>query len=273
MEKTTGPGIFDAFLQAWNLTPDGELIVTHGSRLLPVRQGEMPAMLKMGVKEDERFGALMMQYWDGEDAAKVFAREDNVILMERAMGERSLVNMVQSGRDEEATRIICGVTGRLHQPRSKPLPELIPLEQWFRELFRHADKYGGIFPECAATARRLIDSQREIVPLHGDIHHENILDFGERGWLVIDPMRITGERAFDYVNIFSNPLDLDLVTTPGRFQQRLAVVTQTSGLERGRLLQWIYAWSGLSATWILEDGDDASIDLAVAGMAAAAMDQ
>ncbi|RPD39039.1 hypothetical protein EG028_22985 [Chitinophaga barathri] len=247
------------------------MIVTHGSRLLPVRQDGVPAMLKIGEKEDERFGALMMSYWDGEGAAKVLARQDNVMLMERAMGKKSLLQMVRNGQDEEATRIICQVAGRIHLPRNKPLPELVPLDQWFKELFRHADKYGGIFPSAAAAARNLVADQQNIVPLHGDIHHENILDFEERGWLLIDPMRLIGERYFDYVNIFSNPLELEFVTTPGRFEKRFEIITQMAGLEPKRLLQWIYAWSALSATWILEDGDDASIDLAVAEMAAAAL--
>ena len=41
--------------------------------------------------------------------------------------------------------------------------------------------------------------------LHGDIHHENILDFGPRGWLAIDPKRLHGERGFDFANILRDP--------------------------------------------------------------------
>jgi streptomycin 6-kinase len=41
--------------------------------------------------------------------------------------------------------------------------------------------------------------------LHGDLHHENVLDFGERRWLAIDPHGLHGERFFDFANIFTNP--------------------------------------------------------------------
>jgi streptomycin 6-kinase len=41
-------------------------------------------------------------------------------------------------------------------------------------------------------------------------------------------------------------------------------------MERRRLLQWILAWTGLSAAWFLEDGDPlAEVDLRIAELAAA----
>lgn len=102
--------------------------------------------------------------------------------------------------------------------------------------------------------------------LHGDIHHDNILDFGPRGWLAIDPKRLIGERGFDYANLFCNP---DHATATGRFARRVAVVTEAAGLERKRLLQWILAWAGLSAAWCLSDGGPPETALAVAALAAA----
>lgn len=101
--------------------------------------------------------------------------------------------------------------------------------------------------------------------LHGDIHHRNILDFGARGWLAIDPKRMIGERGFDYANLFCNP-ELVTVRAPGRLTRQLEVVAEAAGLERKRPLQWIVASAGLSAAWFLEDGDTESAkgDLAVA---------
>ncbi|WP_430515673.1 aminoglycoside phosphotransferase family protein, partial [Inquilinus limosus] len=49
------------------------------------------------------------------------------------------------------------------------------------------DRYGGIVARAAAIARDLLAERREIVTLHGDLHHDNVLDFGPRGWLAIDP--------------------------------------------------------------------------------------
>ena len=117
---------------------------------------------------------------------------------------------------------------------------------------------------------------RDPVVLHGDVHHDNILDFGDRGWLVIDPKRLYGERGFDYANVFCNPDLADpnpaVAIVPGCFERRLDIMVDESGLERRRLLQWVVAWCGLSAAWFLGDGDDAAIDLNIAAQALALLE-
>ena len=80
-------------------------------------------------------------------------------------------------------------------------------------------------------------------------------------------------RGFDYANIFCNP-DLaypayPVAVVPGQFERRLEVVSEAAGLERRRLLQWILAWTGLSAVWFLSDGEAPEIDLQIGQLAAA----
>jgi streptomycin 6-kinase len=268
--------IFSKYLAHWRLVADGEPIITPGSRLLPVRMDGMPAMLKIAMDSEEKFGALLMSWWDGQGAARVFAHENDALLMERAEGPASLVEMARDmapgGGDDEASRLICGVVAQLHAPsaRAGPLPSLVPLGQWFGELEPAAATHGGMLSVCAATARELLASEQDIVPLHGDIHHGNILDFGPRGWLAIDPKRVIGERGFDYANLFCNP-DAAIATAPGRLARQVDVVAEAAGLERQRLLKWIMAYAGLSAAWFLEDGEgeQAATPLAVAELAAA----
>ena len=77
-----------------------------------------------------------------------------------------------------------------------------------------------------------------------------------------------GDRAFDYANIFCLP-DVAVVTAWGRLQRQAAVVCDAAGIERERLLKWILAYAGLSASWMLADGGDAELPMAVAEIAAA----
>jgi streptomycin 6-kinase len=272
--------MFEKYLERWQLAPDGDPLITRGSRLLPVKAAGVSAMLKIALDAEERFGGALMSWWDGQGAARVFAHEENALLMERAEGPCSLLDMASTGRDDEASRIICDVAARLHAPRLHPPPALVPLAQWFRSLPLAATKYGGdreygrergdIFSACAAVAARLLQSPQDVVVLHGDIHHGNVLDFGARGWLAIDPKHVFGERGFDYANLFCNP-ELATVSAPGRMMRQLKVVAEVAALEQERLLQWIVAYAGLSAAWFLEDGDAASAlgDLAVAELALA----
>jgi streptomycin 6-kinase len=265
--------MFDEYLAEWRLTPDGDPIVTPSSHLLPVRHAGAPAMLKVALQAEEKLGGVLMAWWDGEGAARVLAQKGDAILLERAQGKNSLAEFAREGRDDEATRIICTTVAELHAPRAKPLPELIPLSQWFHALEPAAATHGGLLSLSAEAARALLADPQEVGVLHGDIHHDNILDFGERGWLAIDPKRLVGERGFDYANLFCNPDLTDpahpVATMPGRFEQRLDIVSQMAGLERRRLLQWILAWTGLSATWFISDGVSPAIDLRIAELAAA----
>ncbi|GLK64887.1 aminoglycoside phosphotransferase family protein [Paracoccus kondratievae] len=265
--------MFRPYLHRWGLLADGEPVITATARLLPVLRQEMPAMLKLSSQPDQQRGAALMDWWAGDGAAKVLARDDHAILMERATGTRSLADMARTGGDDSACRILCATAKRLHRQRSGKLPDLVPLDRWFHDLEAGAVNHGGILVQSLQTARDLLADQREQTVLHGDLHHDNVLDFGERGWRATDPHGLIGERGFDYANIFTNP-DLSdpthpVATQPGRFQQRLSVVVEASGLERRRWLQWILAWTGLSAAWFLQDKDPlAKVDLTIAAMAA-----
>ncbi len=258
------------YMQRWQLQPDGQAFETHSSLLMPVRYRGAAAMLKIAREQEEKFGGFLMCWWQGEGAARVLAWHEDGILLERAQGSRSLPQMVRDGDDRQATEILCQVVARLHAPRAEPLPELIPLHQWFNSLWPAAQAHGGMLRLSARVAAELLTSPREQTVLHGDIHHDNVLDFGERGWLVIDPKRLYGERAFDYANIFCNP-NYGIATDPDIFQRRVVQICQLAGLERQRLLQWILAWAGLSAAWFMEDGEAADIDFRVAEQAALAL--
>lgn len=128
-------------------------------------------------------------------------------------------------------------------------------------------RYGGILHQASAVAKELLAEQQDIVVLHGDIHHGNILDFQSHGFLAIDPKRLIGERSFDFANIFCNP-DMETATQPGRLMHQLKVVSDAANLAPKRLLKWILAYAGLSAAWSLNDGTSPHLALAIAELAA-----
>jgi streptomycin 6-kinase len=260
--------MFSDYIERWALTPDGDPFTTNSSRLLPVRWGGLPAMLKIAVLEEEKLGGLLMNWWNGHGAARVLAHAENAILMDRAENAASLADFARDRRDDEASRIICAVLARLHAPRDRPPPALVPLRNWFESLGPTAEARGGILRVAATTASNLLATQREIVALHGDMHHSNVLNFGSRGWLAIDPKGLIGERYFDYANLFCNPDD-ETATMPGRLARQVRVVAEAAHLERSRLLAWVVAWAGLSAAFLLEDGLLPDGALNVAELAAA----
>jgi streptomycin 6-kinase len=262
---------FLPWLERWNLTEDGAGFTTrYGSRLLPVMKDGVRAMLKIAGHEEERRGGSLMAWYAGRGAALVLAHEGEALLLERLTGGQSLADMARQGQDDGATLILCQAAAQLHAPRDpSPPASLVPLGLWFAPLEPAAAAHGGTFAKSAAAARHLLAAPRDVVVLHGDYHHDNVLDGGARGWLAIDPKGLLGERGFEYANLFRNP-DAALALAPGRLVRQLRIVTEHAGLERTRLLQWILAYAGLGAAWSLSSGHhgDAAVGLAIAEIAA-----
>jgi streptomycin 6-kinase len=264
--------MFEPYLERWNLTPDGEPIITNYGGLLPVRRDGELLMLKIAFEPEERRGSGLMVWWEGEGAARGLEYDGETLLMERVTGPRSLGDLSRSGGDDEATRILCDVAAKLHTPRDRPQPELVPLDLWFAALWPVAEARGGLLERAADAARVLLSTERDRVVLHGDLHHNNVLDGEERGWLAIDPKALYGERTFDFTNILRNP-DIETSLIPGRFARQVDVIADAANLDRTRFLMWMLAYTGLSAAWFITDGREPTSDLAIAGFAADLLDQ
>ena len=260
---------FQPWLDRWSLTPDGPDFTTNwGSRLVPVIKDGARAMLKIASGDEERNGAKLMAWYGGQGAARVLAIDHEALLLDRLTGERSLALMARSGQDDEATRILCQAARGLHAPRSEaPPPTLVPMQVWFRALEPAAALHGGTFAKSAGAARDLLAAPQDVVVLHGDFHHDNVLDGGARGWLAIDPKGVLGERGFEYANLFRNP-DAEIALAPGRMRRQARIVAAEAGLDLGRLFQWILAYAGLGAAWSIDSGHDPAPGLAIAEIAA-----
>ncbi|MCE4062357.1 phosphotransferase [Pandoraea sputorum] len=258
--------MLDDYIRRWGLVPDAEPILTATGCLLPVLYRGQPAMLKLAVCEEERRGNDVMAWWDGDGAARVLARCDDAVVLERACSAYSLVDLSRTERDDDAMRIACAVLNRLHSHNAIQRPAVVPLGAWFEPLTVSSWPDDHLLHLSAATAKDLLSAPlMDEVVLHGDIHHGNILHFGERGWLAIDPKGLLGDRAFDYANLLCNPSHGIAVD---RFSRRVSILVDASGIDRRRLLQWTLAWSGLSALWMIEDGLSPETRLCIAALAA-----
>lgn len=264
------------WLNRWDLLPDGEKFSTHTSILLPVKTAThgIKAMLKVTDDADEQTGNSLMAWWEGHGAAQVLAYEQKAILLARATGNASLLAMSKNGQDSAACRVLCATTNTLHNNQNiNPLPKLTPLHRWFAAIKPATDEHGSILGYCAEISQELLSSPQDVVVLHGDVHHDNVLDFASSGWLAIDPKGLLGERGFDFANIFTNPdlghPELYVARAPSIFKQRLQIATEISGINRERLLKWIIAWCGLSATWSLEYNNPISVQIEIIELAIA----
>lgn len=249
---------------------DGDLRSSATGDVLPVRSGAQRAVLKRARLEEERRGGALMTWWNGDGAARVLAHDGDLLLMERLQGDGAFADMARAGRDDEATRIICGVAARLHAPRTGPLPVLLPLAEWFRDLAPAASGRGDILGRASEVAQALLTDPQDPVVLHGDLHHGNLLRAAS-GWSAIDPKGLHGERGFEFAPLFCNP-DAATALAPGVLARRLDIVAAETGVQRGRLAQWVFAYAALSASWFMAEGGDPGTPLRVAECAEREMD-
>lgn len=258
------------YLDQWKLEAVGASFATSTAILQPVtHQNGLAAMVRVEIQDTgDTSGTDLLQAWAGNSAAQIYAREGPALLMERAVGTKNLIEMAQTGNDEAATQILCETAHRLHAQKITQPTSLIPLEHWFRSLTEPS--HTGLLATSADTARGLLEQRHHPVPLHGDLHHGNVLDFGARGWLAIDPKGLWGDRAFEYVAIFTNP-DLSAPERPVAacaFERRFAQICKASNLPATLLRDWIIASAGLSAAWFIEDNNPlAAIPLDIAARA------
>jgi streptomycin 6-kinase len=255
-----------SFPACWNLQAADLIAETFSSRIFKVRlPDDTPAIVKelkpFDDVEDELRGAHLLAWRNGEGLVRLIAMDGQSMLLEYA-GDTMLTHVLEAESDAAATEITAGVIARLHSPCDRPAPTgLQPLRERFRDLFAkaRAERDAGhesLYVEAAALAERLLSDQRAVRPLHGDLHHENIMS-GPRGWLAIDPKGVLGDPAFDAGNMLYNPLERDdLCLDPARIAGMVDTLSRRLGLDPRRLLDFAFAYGCLSAAWHAGDAND-----------------
>jgi streptomycin 6-kinase len=251
----------DSYKSLWalsNLTPIAKTIT---SNLYKADRDDTIVVLKvltpLGMS-DEAPGALFLEWLDGDGAVRILRHDAGAHLLEYLPGPT-----LKSRPDREAATVMADLIGRMHTPRDRPAPELAPLQERFAALYDRAGE-SELFSKAAELAEHLIATQTRSIPLHGDMHHDNVM-LSPRGWLSLDPKGLIGDPHYETANIFGNPHGRpDLVLSPSRQRTMADIFAARLGLDATRVLQFAAAHAALSVCWNIMDGLDPSHSLAVA---------
>jgi streptomycin 6-kinase len=250
------------YLAAWNLSNPQPLAQTPTSHIYTVTHDHTNVVLKILAPygEEERMGALALRHFKGHGAVRLLRSDNGAHLLEYADGE-NLTGLVQHGQDEAATAIIADLINALHANDAVPPEGITTLRRWFRALFLQAeqDRKRGldtILMRAAPIADTVLAQPHEPRVLHGDIHHENIRQ-SSRGWLAFDPKGLYGERTYDLANTLCNPSPVYGVVAAdeGRILRNADILAQKCGIERSRVLLFLYLYACLSASWTLQGAE------------------
>lgn len=241
----------------WNVTLN-ETRETATSLLGFGVRDEQRVVLKLTKVSDEAHSGKVLRAFGGNGAVRVYEAETGVVLLEQLEPGEQLVSLVRRGEDDEATKILAQVIGKL---ANHAAPDECPtVAGWGRGFDRYIASGAQHIPDDLVRKAQLIyhqltKSQRTTMLLHGDLQHYNVLFDRPRGWTAIDPKGVVGELEYEVGALLRNPIERpDLFTNRATIERRLEILTTLLPLNHNRALQWSFAQAVLSAIWDVEDG-------------------
>jgi streptomycin 6-kinase len=234
-----------------------------------------PAIFKSGPPDEgfvREFAAL--KHMIGPAVVKVLrgAPDKGVLLLESLQPGTSLSADWCAIRDEQSTHIAAQLMPRVWKTVESPhsFPDVL---NWGRSLFEWSQQKDplprDLTPRMVDMAAKiycdLANSMSIKVLLHGDLHHENILQHGEH-WRVIDPKGLVGEPAFEAGAFVRNPMPqiAEESQLQKLLQRRLSIFADVWNCDYERLWGWSFSQAVLSAIWATEDEDNWQVPSLVA---------
>lgn len=228
--------------------------ITH-HHVLSGFQGERPVILKLGRDIDAlAHEAMILDAFKGFGAVQVIRSEPGALLLERAVPGLSLRSYFPD-KETEAINIVCTLMEKLHQAPIPSSNTLLHVNDWLQALDQAWDIPENLLQQARKMRDTLLASAEPPVLLHGDLHHDNILEAGE-SWVVIDPKGVIGERAYEVAAFIRNPIpELLSASDPQEIiKHRIAAFASRASLDPIRIRDWCFVQAVLCWTWAIEDG-------------------
>ncbi|MFL5767814.1 MAG: aminoglycoside phosphotransferase family protein [Actinomycetota bacterium] len=229
--------------------------------------------------------------WNGRGVVRLLEAEAEIgaQLLERAMPGTSALEL----DEDDALAIAAEVLLRMWTAQASPHPEIRTLAEqariWATEIVADWEAAGepyerDLLERGRSTLLRLADdvgrrAAEELVLVHGDLHHGNVLRAEREPWLAIDPKPILGEREYDLrAPLCDRREALFADRDPAaRLRRRLDGLLGTLGdVDAQRPLEWAFVveltWCTNGLTEAGPDGNSARMQLRSAELLASLID-
>ncbi len=256
------PNLLSACARRWSLRllpPCDPLSYNYVAPVLRADGAE--AILKVGVPNPELTSEIdALRFYDGHGIVRLLdADPEQGALLEERLRPGTMLSTLAD--DDEATAIAAGVMQQLWRPA--PAQHSFPtVARWAAGLQKLRPTFGGgygpfpadLVDRAEGLFAELLASEQELVLLHGDLHHYNILAAEREPWLAIDPKGLIGERGgYECGPFLYNPVQIASVPHLERvLSRRIDILVERLGLDRQRVIGWALAAAVLSAWWSYE---------------------
>lgn len=228
--------------QRWGLRRDGAPMHGSNALVLPVRRGDEPLALRLSPPDDRTVGEIAaLRFWAGRGTVALIDADpaDGAMLLERLDGRRSLATEPLPA----ALDLLGGLAAQLAVP--DPPPDVESTGALASALA------GSLQPDWVRLGRPFhratLDRARELaawlaepeadLAVNGDLHGDQVLAGTRQPWLVVDPLLLRGDPAYDLARVLWSRLDeMADAATIRRHADRLLGAT---GFEPERAAGWL----------------------------------
>ncbi|MBA2654078.1 MAG: phosphotransferase [Gammaproteobacteria bacterium] len=264
------PEIIKILSIKWQLnyiSPVGNMTYNYVAKA--ISQTDTPLILKISCDPEiiaPEKEALMYFYGKGSIKLIDYSEDHNAILLHQAVPGVTLKSFYPA-RPEFVMDNYVSTMQQLHQKELSSKSNFGHISAWLEALDEcdSTQMPKNLLEEAVSLKNKLLNSLNKPVVLHGDLHHDNILQDGEE-WLAIDPKGIIGDAefeiaAFDFITKSELQSNSDIKKL---FEQRVNQIAKKSNLNPQRIKDWIFVRLILSAAWSIEDksNPDRAIKLA-----------
>ncbi len=208
------PAVIQTLCDRWDLLVDGAPMHGYLGIVVPVRQRDRQAVLKVSWKDLSTSGeAAALAAWDGQGAARLFNIDAarGAQLLERLDFRRSLSDVPITEAVTLAGRLLRRLAIEAPSGFHQGLLEASVGQSPFRSLRTVADELVEQLPirweqHGRPTSRHVLDRAIALARELGassanrlvnyDIHYADVLASTREPWLAVDPKVVTGEPAF-----------------------------------------------------------------------------
>ncbi|MDF3047212.1 MAG: uncharacterized protein K0R73_330 [Candidatus Midichloriaceae bacterium] len=244
-----------------------ELSYTYNYVMSGFQKGN-PVILKLGLdSEAVKIEAFALKCFAGYGAVKVLATNENALLLEQAIPGTSLKKYFPD-KDIEAVQIACKIMKKLHHAK---IPDYHPsllqsgggannfphIKDWLSALDKDWDLPSHYLQKARKLRDQLLQTAEQDILLHGDLHHDNILQNGD-DWMVIDPKGVIGKPAYEITAFIRNPIP-DLLSKQNAIkiiQNRIIAFSDILNIPKSRIADWCFVGAVLSWTWAIQGNLD-----------------
>ncbi len=199
-------------------------------------------------------------YFNGHGINRLldFNREHGILLLQKIDTGVNLKSLFPHHENQAILHAATVIT-QLHA-KHKPIEpgnNYPSVASWlsFLDDFQHPAVDPLLVKIAQTLATQLLDDKVDNYLLHGDLHHENILQDDDGSWLAIDPKGVIGELAYEVGAFMRNPVP-ELLDSPNLYSilvNRIDQFAHVLNLDKSRLSTYSYLTTMLAIIWNIED--------------------